>query len=768
MTRAFFAFPDSPQELRDVIEAAGAGVRQRKVQLTLWPQMNVFGAWIPEEVRNAISRSQRIFVDVTIPNLNVYYEMGLALGLGLKVGPVVNSSFEGATERIKREGLFDNLGYRSYENSRALREILERSPRSLQSGVFRREINFRQPLFFLDTEKKTDFRNAIVSAVKKARVFYRSFDPVETPRFSSLQAIGDISASAAVIIPILGSHIAGFEQHNFRAAFVAGLATGLGRRTLILRLRSDADELPVDYRDDVKVVGDAREISETVICFAQEAVIAAQNIEPTQLDQRTSALRSIWLGAVAAENEFRTLSQYFVETAEFARTLRGEVKIVTGRKGSGKSAIFFQTRDKLRKSQNNVVVDLKPESHQLQEFRENLGQIIEVGVLDHTIAAFWHYVLASEILLRIVDGLRSIASNDADTLSFVNRCLATLGEVRAIESGDFTSRLNSLARYFVQETNSRNKREAAMHLNKITNTVYSEGLPAVRKLILEATLVGTKIIVLFDNIDKGWPSGGLESVDTRVVRLLLESLVKIGQEFSAKSREFQSTVFLRNDIFELLIEDTPDRGKSGRVNIDWTDREKLRQVILRRLQASTGGVGLAFDQLWYARFPKKVGECDSFDYFLDHSLMRPRFLIAIIELAIANAVNRGHAFVQEDDCQEAVRQHAHALLDDFGFEIRDVSKISFDVLYAFVGAPNVLTSTDIIEKLMAFGLEAESAETAFHLMLWYGVIGVESTGRGTTYIYDVEYKMRRLQAAMKRHDYEDRFRIHPALYAALQ
>jgi hypothetical protein len=148
--------------------------------------------------------------------------------------------------------------------------------------------------------------------------------------------------------------------------------------------------------------------------------------------------------------------------------------------------------------------------------------------------------------------------------------------------------------------------------------------------------------------------------------------------------------------------------------------------------------------------------------------MRPRFLIAVIEHAIANAVNRGHSLVSEDDCREAVRQDAHALLDDFGYEIRDVSKISSDVLYAFVGCSQSMTSTDIISRLEKFGLDQDSAENAFRLMLWYGALGVQSRSRGVIYIYDVEYKMRRLEAEMKRADYEDRYFVHPALYAALR
>jgi hypothetical protein len=37
--------------------------------------------------------------------------------------------------------------------------------------LYGKALNFQQPLYLLDTLRKTDFRNAIVSAVKESKVF---------------------------------------------------------------------------------------------------------------------------------------------------------------------------------------------------------------------------------------------------------------------------------------------------------------------------------------------------------------------------------------------------------------------------------------------------------------------------------------------------------------------------------------------------------------------------------------------------------------------
>ena len=277
-----------------------------------------------------------------------------------------------------------------------------------------------------------------------------------------------------------------------------------------------------------------------------------------------------------------------------------------------------------------------------------------------------------------------------------------------------------------------------------------------------------KIFLLLDNIDKGWPASGASEFDVRSVRLLIEALETIRRDFTAQGRQFSSVVFLRNDVYELLVQQTPDRGKSAHVSIDWTDRAKLRQLVFKRLQSNGQKPILTFDKLWCIYFPAKVGDQDAFDYFVDHCLMRPRFLINIIENAVSHAINRGHEHVEEEDCKDAVRQHANYLLSDFGYEIRDVSEIGADVLYGFIGADAVLNKNDVFKCLHEAEIRESEMERTLWLMLWYGLIGVK-TNRGVhKYVYDYQYDMKRLEADLRICKDEAVFVINPALHVALE
>jgi hypothetical protein len=126
--------------------------------------------------------------------------------------------------------------------------------------------------------------------------------------------------------------------------------------------------------------------------------------------------------------------------------------------------------------------------------------------------------------------------------------------------------------------------------------------------------------------------------------------------------------------------------------------------------------------------------------------MRPRFLLDIIEGAIANAINRGHDRVEAPDCVDAVKQHSLSLIDDFGYEMRDVSGMSAELLYALIGAKQFADGQYFIDRFCAEGYSVEEAGKAFDLMLWYGLLGVKDSEGIDRFIYDYNYNLRRLQA----------------------
>ena len=69
----------------------------------------------------------------------------------------------------------------------------------------------------------------------------------------------------------------------------------------------------------------------------------AAKAEAAKIEATTKKLilESLNLGQTAAENEARDLSQYLVETEQWKQIYNGDIDVVLGYKGSGKSAIYF-------------------------------------------------------------------------------------------------------------------------------------------------------------------------------------------------------------------------------------------------------------------------------------------------------------------------------------------------------------------------------------------------------------------------------------------
>jgi hypothetical protein len=135
-----------------------------------------------------------------------------------------------------------------------------------------------------------------------------------------------------------------------------------------------------------------------------------------EIEKEHSLLEELSFGASAAENEFRELAGYYLETDQFQRALRGEVRLVVGRKGSGKTAIFAQVRDRTREERQNIVVDLRPDGYQLLKFKEMVLKYLGKGSLEHTITAFWEYLLLLEICYKLLEKDRLPHTRDSRLL----------------------------------------------------------------------------------------------------------------------------------------------------------------------------------------------------------------------------------------------------------------------------------------------------------------------------------------------------------------
>lgn len=775
-TKGFVAYPSSPKEIGQSIRAACAENNRLHSlnEVIPWEANDIAGYCLTDPILEKIRECKILFADVTQLNFNVAYEIGFAIGLKKRPFLVRNRTVVSDVRLVKEVGLFDTIGYEEYENSVSLTKIFSSTQSFASLPLSDAPLNKAVPVYIVTPREKAEAEIKIISRIKKTGgIFFRSFDPVENARLSVRSAIDNVCSSIGVVLPLLSSNRSDAIPHNIRCAFVAGLAHALEKETLILQ--AGGEPVPLDLRDYVKVYDSLDSIDGIVAQFVPRVVERVQEEDDFVLSESTTPLVDLFLGQSAAENEMTSLGNYFLQTEEYNRVSSGNVNLVVGRKGSGKTALFFQSRNKIRKDKRNIVLDLNPEGFQLQKFKDLVLKHMAQGTKEHTVTAFWEYLFFIELAYKLIEKDHTKYINDSTIRDHYLKVSALYNTEQFAVEGDFAERMlrltQNIADKFEAQTNApaEGLKGAQLSRPEITEFLYCHNFKELRDAVTEYLELKEGVWIFFDNIDKGWHAQGIDDEDLAILRCLLEALSKLRRDLSRVEVKCSTVVFLRNDVYEFLVESMPDRGKLSKVSLDWTDANLLREILRRRFVSNIKDKDADFNTIWRTIAASHIcnGQ-ESSQYVIDRCLMRPRALLDFLNHAKAHAVNLRHVKILEEDFIEGERAYSTDLINQIDLEIQDVHPEVQDCLYCFIEAPNLLDEKQLHSIFDRLVLPAEKYEELIVLFLWYGFLGLLREEGNTTYIYHVNYEMRKLIALRnKMPKNEIVYAINPAFWAGL-
>ena len=726
--------------------------------------MNVSGQLIVCEICKTIRSSHTVIADITTLNFNLLFEIGLAVSLGVPIILIKDTSYAIDSEHFKRLGLLETIGYVDFQNSQ---DLLQRLPKALTDAKPLPTIPqraFREtPVYVVRSGISTDGSLAVEATLKKSRLRFRTYDPAENIRLTLNDARRQIDGSLAVVATLLDENREGVRAHNALAAFVAGYAVGKEKVVALVQEGLSAIQ-PIDYRDLVMPYDLARKIPDLLRPTVHQIVdlLQSSRFESPEVTE-LGVLRELDLGDVAAENEIGGLKEYFVPTGQSIAARQGHAPLVVGRKGSGKSAVFYEIRNSEGRGIHDLVLDLRPEGNQFARLREFVDGRLSAGVQEFTFTGFWTYLLLTEIARKILENDKSLARRDPDRLRAYQRLQEVYADHNPGEFVDFPQRLvYYVDRLVAQEDLSTMTGELLMQ------SLYAGEAIPLREAVTEYLQHKHSVWLLIDNLDKSWPIGGATSIDILLIRSLLEATRKLRNQLEDRSVEFSCLVFLRSDIHERLLEDTPDKGKDTAIRLEWSDPESFERVIERRILASTDLYGTFREDLWPSIcLPLVKGE-DSFGYILDRTLMRPRDLLLFLHRCVETAINRGHSRISEEDILFAEKGYSNDMLVNVQYEIIDLNPMYGNIIEAFALAAPELTLEDTRLQLAVYaGLEDQNdADKAIHVLVRYGFFGVKG-GAFTmpAYAFSFNTGFDRLRHRLD-HD-NATLVIHPAFRAAL-
>lgn len=765
---AFVAYPSKDQQIVSILrEGIGkATAKTNAIRYELWEFNDIAGEPLVSPIIENIGNSSFVVADITYLNLNVVYEIGFAIGSRKRVFLIRNAGTRGDKDIANRVGIFDTLGYFEYDSADSLTHRLtgyiEDKPID-----FAADIDHKSPVYVVEPPKKGDAATMMISRLKKTRYRYRSFNPSEDSRLSALDAIRQVASSAGVMVSFESDTKDWAQVHNLRTMFVAGLADGMGRPCLILSPAGFS--APIDVRDDVKVYSRPEDIVEYVASLALELTDRLQQIDLPLKPTHTS-LQSLSFGDPTAENEMTTLGAYYMQTDEFRRALRGEVNLVVGRKGSGKTALFLQLRDRIRADKRNVMVDLKPEGYQLIKLKEDLLSYLTEGSRQHLITAFWEYLLLLEVAYKVLEKDRISHKHNHEIYQMYVDLEATYKVENFSAEGDFSERLQMLSGRIATEYRARfgDSGDTKLTVDDVTSLVHAHDIRSLRDKLSAYLSSKQAVWILFDNLDKGWNTGGVDAIDTTVLRCLVEAGRKIERDMRKRNHDLFCLIFVRNDVYELLMKESADYGKDMRVVLDWTEHDMLREMLRLRLVSGMQGVdrAVSFEQAWRTICVSHYRGEDTAAYFIDRSLMRPRNVLKIFAHSRGFANNFNHSKIEEGDIEKGVRAYSKDLLVELDHELADVFPEAPNVLYSLLDHPSEATKAELHELFRSCGLNDDLAEDVFKYLLYYGVVGLQ-TDSGPQYIFDVSYDSKILTTRANRQGKDARFVVNPAFWDAL-
>jgi hypothetical protein len=760
--RAFFVYPSQPKHHAQTSKATVAELQRfaNPDQWLAWEDLPITGQIVFCEICKAARSAEKIVGDITNLNFNVLFELGFALGLRQPILPVRDTTYK--AEHLTAVGFFDVLGYSDFQNSKELASLVQTEQPKHPFSSTAIEINKSQPIYYVKSAVHSDGSIKILSTLKKGFFHFRIFDPVETPRLSLHEAYRQVMSSVGIVAHLMDPSREGADINNGRAAFICGMAMAAQKR--VLMIQEGFSHQPVDYRDVVCHYENPLTIPLFIERFFRSLAEAFQSQEFDTNKTGGDLLESIDLGDVAAENEIEALSKYFVKTPQFQQTVQGHAQLVVGRKGSGKTAIFYGVRGSLWKERSSIVLDLKPDGHQLIKLREAIVGKMTEGFQDHTLTAFWEYLLLLEIARKILERDLSRAYSDPETLSKYKQLNRAYKSHVSNDEGDFSERFLDLVEKMIERLEA-GFRKTEFRSSDITAGVYKTDIGPLRSAILEYLTRSEGVWILFDNIDKGWPARGTEPNDIRIVRCLLEASRGLQRTFASRGHELHTVVFLRKDVHDLLVDLTPDRGKEAAVSLDWSDPTLIKSLLARRIRTSTKLEG-DLPAVWVQICDPHVRGRDSFGYILDRTFLRPRDVLNFSRLAIQIAVSRDHKRVEEEDFLAAERTFSEDMTNDLRHEIRDVFPGQPDLLTAFFRSQRVLLEDDVRLALMCADVDQRETDKIIDTLLWFSFLGVV-TGDDDRYSYQSMYNIDRLKA-LGAPKPNLKCVIHPAFHTALE
>lgn len=780
----FYAYPSTPPELGETIEAAAKEVSDSGIaRVTSWRNLAVAGKLLLGAIDDGIERAEIFACDLTYLNSNVLFELGIAIGrskrLWISLDPDISDA---AANYRKLETILGPLGYASYGNRVELARAFyaEQPWLDLQPSV---NLSFgevpipaRPTLLYLKSSVDSDASIALSELLHPSggrEVIVD--DPREIPSETLDWYIRGIRRADALVVHLSSTIHANSAWHNAKCSLVAGLAHGFTKP--VLMLAHEPFTSPIDYQGMLRTHATAsqcRSMAQASLAELDSEIARHRSLAGDYLRSQTEAaeLRFLSVGEAIAENEADEVLEYFIETSAYLEALRSKQAILVGRKGTGKTANLYVIAGALGRDKRNYICTIKPVGYEIDGVLRMLKQSIAASEKGYLIESLWKFLIYSELARTLAEELRSLPIHYA--LSDGERSLLKLvREHPGLIEPAFSIRLQASVESL---QGLEGYREGDAQRTRISELLHGHIIRDLRESLGRALAGRNRVVVLVDNLDKTWGSGADISYLIELLSGLLGVARGVRDDFARedhwrKAVDVSLLVFLRSDIFSIMQTSAREKDKLEFTRLTWEEPQLLIRMLERRLSYFMD-VGLTPDQIWRKFFVASVGTLPVKQFIVDSTLPRPRDVIYLVKTAIAEAVNRGHQVVSAEDLVSARKKYSQFAFDSLIAEDNPEFRKLEAVLYEFAGAVEILNREEVSAHIRNGGVGEGEVPWYFDLLCDLNFLGI-SVGDNEYEFPQDEARRRVIQSvaakvAEHRGTGQEWYRINPVFHPVLQ
>jgi hypothetical protein len=374
-------------------------------------------------------------------------------------------------------------------------------------------------------------------------------------------------------------------------------------------------------------------------------------------------------GEVRAEFDHSALDRAFFAWQDY-RTLFESTErfIVVGRRGTGKSALTYQLQKVWggRKFPLIVIAPTEEQVFGLRPLASLFGQT--VMRIRAGIKLAWRYTILMEIASIISSDYKDKAeiSSRAELNRHVQRWLAA--------GSNPIARLRNVLKNYGESGSSEEERIADLasflDLTKITSDVASA-----------AAEIDKTYVLLVDRLDEGYEP---DATGTGLVDGILYGTDEVR---AALGKKVRAVVFIRDNIFRAIESEDNDFSRnleSQVLRLHW-DQQELFYMVCARIRALFDIQKESDIKVWNAITSNELHGREGFKRCLQHTLYRPRDVIALMNAAFYQAQRQQRDVLIPDDFDNSAKQISDTRFADLGKEYESVFPGVKDLTRAFVG-----------------------------------------------------------------------------------